>query len=477
MNKTTDVELAFTPAVELAGRIRAKDISPVEVTEYFLDRIERINPKLNAYVTLTPEEALAAAKRAEKAVQSGGETGPLHGVPVSVKDLAWLKGVRCTSGSRVFEDRVPDESAPVAHRLVHAGAIVLGKTNTPEFGWLAITDNDVFGRTNNPWNLDYTPSGSSGGAAAATAAGLSPIAHGSDGGGSIRHPASFCGVFGHKPTFGLVPRHSGVDGWPTLSVNGPITRTVEDGALALDVMAGYDSRDLTSAPLPPQSFLENIDRDLAGLRVAWSTDLGYAEVDPEVRSIFESAVSAFEELGCQVRNDCPDLRDAREIFKGIMFPEAASNNLAHVNSDGTSKMSESLTQFVLKRKDILARDYLGALSKRNAMYKRVHAFYETADILLTPTMAIPPFRHPETMEAYPRHVNGVDVSPTGWHPFTYPFNITGQPAASVPCGFTEDGLPVGLQIVGRRFEDLLVLQVARRFEEARPWAHLHPPVE
>lgn len=477
MSEKRQNELCFMPAVELAARVYAKEVSPVEIVDAFLACIDAVNPKLNAYVTILHDKARHRAKELETDAQRGEFTGPLHGVPVSIKDLTFTKGVRTTSGSRVFKDRVPDEDAPVVERLLGAGAINLGKTNTPEFGWLAITDNTLFGRTNNPWNAAYTPSGSSGGAAAAVAAGLCPIAHGSDGGGSIRHPAAYCGVFGMKPTFGMIPRHTGVDGWPTLSHHGPLTWTVGDAALALDVMCGYDSRDRDSAPLPPQEFLKNLDRDLTGLRVAWSTDLGFAEVDSEVRDIFEEAAPVFEQLGCILKGGAPDIQDSREIFKGVMFAEGAANYNKHIREDGSSDMDPALVQFTIKRRDILARDYLGALEQRTKLYRRVHTFFEEVDLFVTPTMAIPPFKHPSDLSEYPHEVNGKEVGSTGWHPFTYPFNLTGQPAASIPCGFTRDGLPVGLQIVGRRFEDLLVMQAARRFEEARHWHSRRPPID
>jgi Asp-tRNA(Asn)/Glu-tRNA(Gln) amidotransferase A subunit family amidase len=466
--------LCYTSAVELARQIQSREISPVELTDAFLARIDEINPKLNAYVTVLHDQAREQAKIAEAALMKGQSHGPLHGLPISIKDLALTKGVRTTGGSRAYEHRVPDENSPVVERLLGAGAINLGKTNTPEFGWLAITDNEIFGRTSNPWDLERTSSGSSGGAAAAVAAGLAAISHGSDGGGSIRHPASFCGVFGIKPTYGMIPRHPGVDGWPTLSHQGPLTRTVADGALAMDVMCGYDARDMMSAPIPPQNFLANLGRNLKGVRVAWSADLGHAEVDPEVRALFEQSIAAFTELGCEVRPGHPDLRAAREIFKMVMFSELAASDLKHIAPDGTSKMNPELTRFVLKRKDILARDYLAAMEDRAKMYAGVADFFRATDILLTPTMAIPPFKHPRTMSEYPHTVNGVEVGSTGWHPFTYPFNLTGQPAATVPCGWTRDGLPVGLQIIGRRYEDLLVMQVAAGFERARPWSSRRP---
>lgn len=471
----TNEDLCYTPATELVDRMKSKDLSPVELTQALLDRIDALNPKLNAFVTIHPEQSLAAAQHAEDAIQKGEDLGSLHGLPISIKDLSHTKGVRTTSGSKVHENFIPDENAPVVERMLGAGAISLGKTNTPEFGWLAISDNELFGPTGNPWDPTRTSSGSSGGAASATAAGMAPISLGSDGGGSIRHPASFCGLVGMKATFGMIPKHAGHEGWPSLSHNGPLTRTVADAALAMDVLTGYDPRDMFSTPLPHQDFLKNLQRDLKGLRVAWSTDMGHAEVDPQVREHFEKSIAAFEEMGCEVVQSHPDLDDAREIFKGVMFVEAVGADLQHVREDGSSDMTPPLTQFINKRKDIYARDYMDALTKRQALYSRVHTFMQDIDLLLTPTMAIPAFEHPKPdLSDYPHTVNDVEVSSTGWHPFTFPFNLTGQPAATVPCGFTNEGLPVGLQIVGRKFEDLLVMQACAQFEQARPWADKRP---
>lgn len=471
---TIHEELGYTPATELAKRIRNKELSPVELAQEFLERIEAINPKLNAYVTLHPEQTLAWAQEAEDAVQRGDALGPLHGVPVNIKDLTCTEGIRTTRGSNVYRNDIPDHDAAIVTKLKNAGAISLGKTNTPEFGWLAITDNDVFGPSNNPWNVEYTTSGSSGGAGAACAAGIGPISMGSDGGGSIRHPASFCGLVGVKPTKGMITRDPGYDGWPSLSHNGPLTRTVADSALALDVLTGYNARDMYSAPLPAQEFQKNLQRDIKGLRVAYSKDLGFAEVDPEVVSRFEEGVKAFEELGCELTEATPDLSDSRKIFQGVQFVEAVGGEYQFLREDGTSDMSPDLHKFIAKRKDILARDYMDALTRREALYLRVHDFFENYDLFLTPTMAIPPFKHPKTMDEYPHEVNGVEVRAAGWHPFTYPFNLTGQPAATVPCGFSEGGLPIGLQIVGRRFEDLLVVQAAAQYESTRPWAEHRP---
>lgn len=475
MNRADAETIAFTEAHVLASLVRDHQISPVELTEVFLDRIAGINPRLNAFVTLAADEARAGARVAEKAVTAGEPLGPLHGVPAAIKDLSLTRGIRSTSGSRVYADRIPAHDSPAVARIRGAGAILLGKTNTPEFGWLSISDNELFGRTANPWALSHTSGGSSGGAAAAAAAGLAPISLGSDGGGSIRHPASFCGIFGIKPSFGLVPRVEPADGWPTLSHQGPLARTVAGAAAVLDVLAGYDPSDFSSAPLPRQNFLANLHRaEPARWRVAFSADLGFAEVDPRVRASFDQAVRVFEGLGCEIVEACPDLRPAREIFKTMMFSEVVGCELRYIRPDGSSLMNPDLTRFIAKRKDILVRDYLAAREARVRMYEETEAFFQRFDFLLTPTVAIPAFEHPRNMAEYPHTVNGKEVGSTGWHPFTPPFNLTHQPAASVPCGFTPEGLPVGLQVVGARFRDLAVLQASAAFESARPWAQHRP---
>ncbi|MEK7220064.1 MAG: amidase family protein, partial [candidate division NC10 bacterium] len=292
-------DLASMPASELSAAIRAKRVSPVEVVEAVLDRIERLNPRLNAYCTVTAESARREAAAAEAAVMRGDALGPLHGVPVSVKDLVITRGVRTTFGSRIYENNVPQEDAPLVERLKAAGAILVGKTTTPEFGWKGVTDSPLLGITRNPWNPERTPGGSSGGAGAAVAAGLAPLAVGTDGGGSIRIPGSFCGVFGLKPTYGVIPVYP-ASATGTLSHAGPMTRTVRDAALMLQVMAGPDDRDPLSFPLEGMDFVAGLEGEIHGLRVAWSPTLGYAVVDPEVRLVTEAAAKRFSDLGCRV---------------------------------------------------------------------------------------------------------------------------------------------------------------------------------
>jgi aspartyl-tRNA(Asn)/glutamyl-tRNA(Gln) amidotransferase subunit A len=395
-------------------------------------------------------------------------------VPVSVKDLVFSRGIRTTGGSKRYESFVPEQDAIVVERLKAAGAIVLGKTNTPESGWVAVTDNPLFGPTRNPWNRERTSGGSSGGAAAAVALGMGPLAVGSDGGGSIRIPSSFCGVFGLKPSLGRVPDWPGFPHlWEGLSVVGPITRTVRDAALMMEVIAGRDDRDHFSLPEVRPAYRPLMEGVVTGLKVAWSPDLGYAIVEPKVLRVAEAAASAFSRLGCMVEQASPDAASPQESFSTVVGACLAAE-LRDELPRWRDKMEPALVTFVERSRDISAVDYIKARIKNLEYRNRMQAFFAKYDLLLTPTVAVPAF---EVGSFGPREIAGKRVPPIGWMPFTYPFNITGQPAASVPCGWTEDGLPIGLQIVGRRFEDGTVLKAAVAFERAFPWADRWPPDE
>ncbi|MBM4437137.1 MAG: amidase, partial [Actinobacteria bacterium] len=385
-----DADLCFTPATELARRIRLRDLSPVEVTRAVLDRIDRINPTVGAYCTVTADLALEAARTAEAAVPRGEPLGPLHGVPVSIKDMVATKGIRTTWGSRVFERHVPAFDAPVVERLKRAGAIVLGKTNTPEFGHRGVTHNQVFGLTRNPWRLDHSPGGSSGGAGAAVAAGLGPLAVGTDGGGSIRIPASFCGIYGLKPSLGRVPIHPVVSGLEFLSHAGPMTRTVADAALMLDVMAGPDDRDISTIPAPADSFAAALrSLDVRGLRVAWSPTLGYAAVDREVATACAHAVHVFERLGCvvePVETVCDDPVAAWYLLFIGIFGAARRKDFAQVRQ----LMEPSVVAMVEQCDATSASDFLVAANERRRLLQRVGELLARYDLLVTPTMAVPP---------------------------------------------------------------------------------------
>ncbi len=467
----THDEMPWRSALELAAAIRAKQISPVEVAEAILARIEALNPRLNAFCLVTRDIALRDAREAEIAVVKGEPIGALHGVPLSLKDVIFTRGLRTTGGSRLFGDAVPEEDAIAAGRLRAAGAVLLGKTNTSEFGHKAVTDNPLFGVTRNPWNLEMTPGGSSGGAAAAVASGLGPIALGTDGGGSLRIPAAFCGVYGFKPSWGRVPQHPSFPGWEHLAVTGPITRTVRDAALALDVIAGADDRDRHSLPREAGSYVSACDDEIKGLHVAWTPDLGYATVDPAVQTLCENAAAEFESLGCHVEVVNPGWEDCEEIFRTIV----AAQFYAHWSDQLPAQESEldpTLVKFIRSGGAISTRDYVLAMERARAYWHEAQTFLARFDLLLTPTAAVAPF---PVGHSGPREIAGQAVSVLGWMPFTFPFNLTGQPAASVPAGVTDEGLPVGLQIIGRRNADRTVLAASAAYEAACPWSERRPP--
>ncbi len=464
--------LHWLPATELAALVRARKLSPVELTEAMLDRIERVNPRLNAFCAVTAEVARQGAKIAEAAIMHGEPLGAVHGVPLSIKDLIFTRGIVTTAGSRIFADFVPEEDHVAVERLKAAGAVILGKTNTPEFGHKGQTDNPLFGPTHNPWRLDRTPGGSSGGAGAAVAAGLGPLALGTDGGGSIRIPASFCGVYGFKPSFGRIPHAPGFPGWETFSVPGPMTRTVRDAALMLDVLAGPDDRDRHSLPSERGSYLEACDEPIQAWSVAWSPDLGYARVDPEVARITEEAAAVFETLGCRVETVATGWENPEEIFATMAAAETHANWGDRL-PEWRDRMDPTFVRVLERGGGVTLREYLQAARRRREFWAEVQGFVARFDLFLTPTVAVPPFA---SGDFGPQEIAGEKVSRLGWMAFTYPFNLTGQPAASIPVGYTADGLPIGLQIVGRRHSDRAVLAASAAFEAARPWASGRPPV-
>ena len=399
----------------------------------------------------------------------GAELGPLHGVPVSIKDLFDVPGLPTTKGSLVFKDHIATSWEYSAQALIAAGGIHLGKTNTPEFGFVAITNNKLFGSTNNPWDTTRIAGGSSGGAAAAVAAGLGPIALSSDGGGSIRIPASICGVFGIKPTYGRVPKKPG--GWSTMTHRGPTTRTVADAALALDVMAYHEQEDPFSVATYPGSFLDEVEGGVKGLRVAWSADLGFAPVEPEVAAICERAAKRFADLGCIVEEASPGFAPQGGTFLDINTP-ADAMWIGELTEEQRAMMDAPAHFFYEHGKQVTAERMLRANRVRMELWRAMQTFHQTYDLLLTPVISCTAF--PVGQE--PKQIAGKDIPPAGWMQYTQSFNLTGQPAASVPCGFDSQGLPVGLHVIGRAYEDSLVLRACRAFEQAQPWADKRPLV-
>lgn len=470
-------EMCYLPATQLAAAIRTKELSAVEVCEAVLGRIRRINPRLHAYGTVTEEHALAAARAAEAAVMRGDAVGPLHGIPFSLKDLTPTKGIRTTFGSKIYEHHIPDEDAILVERLRDAGGVLLGKTNTPEFGCKGLTDNKIFGTTYNPWALDRTPGGSSGGAGASVAAGMGVLAEGSDLAGSIRMPASFCGIVGFKPSQGRIPRYPTNNAWNTLSFHGPLTRTVADAALMFQTMAGPDDRDPLSLPDMGEDFCSVVQGKLmlGGLRVAWTPDLGgMAPVEPVVRQICARAAKVFADFGCHVEDASPDYTGAHELF-AVLNANLRMAAVGDYAAEWAEQMDPLLAWRIEHGREFSLTDVGKAENARTALYQRVRAFFEDYDLLLLPTTCTLPY---PADGGYPTEVAGRTITtPYNLLLLTYAFNLTGQPAISVPAGWTPEGLPVGLQIVGRWRADALVLHAAAAFEAACPWAYRRPPLD
>ena len=461
-------------AVDLAENIRTKKISSLEATENFFQRIDQLDSKLNSYLTICRDQAMVDAQSADAAIQKGSTLGPLHGVPISIKDLEVTKGVVTTMGSTIFRQRVPDMDSIVVERVKQSGAIILGKTNTPEFGQSGTTENKLGEPCRNPWNTERTPGGSSGGAAAALAAGLCTLSMGTDGGGSVRIPASFTGLFGIKPTQGRVPRFGGY-GRPSanhFSQSGPITRTVADSALLLQVIAGPDTRDVTSIRQAPPDFSANLEVGVNGMRLAWSSNLGYAAVDPEVIDITKSAAMAFTAMGANVEDAKIQLEDPFETFWNV-FSTAAYTSYGHLLADHRDDLSDIGLMSIEHGQQVTGADMSRAIYEVDHLGRRLEEFFDKFDLLLTPTMAVPAF----PIGQRPDIIGGKTVEPFwGFLPFTYPINISGQTAASVPCGFSSDGMPIGLHIVGPRGSEAKVLQASAAFEKAFPWSSKKPVV-
>jgi amidase len=466
-------ELCFLTAVELAQRIRTRDLSCVEVMEAHLCQIERVNPQVNAIVTLAPEQALAQARAADAALRRSDAVGPLHGLPVAHKDLVQTKGMRTTSGSPIYADFVPDVDDLIVTRIRKAGAILIGKTNTPEFGAGSQTFNPVFGATRNPYDCTKTCGGSSGGAAVALACGMIPIADGSDTGGSLRNPASFCNVVGFRPSPGRVPHCSDRAAWQTLSVLGPMARTVADAALLLSAMAGPHPCSPIALQKPGAHFRQPLDRDFHGVRVAWSRTASGLPVDPEVTAVLEQARPVLEAIGCIVEEAEPDFTGADEAFR-VWRAWGYEQKLGELADTHRDRLKETIL-WEIERGRALTGPQIGRAERlRTALYHRMRRFMKTYEFLAMPVVQVPPF---PIEQPYVTEINGVPMETyIDWMRSCYYVSITGFPAISVPAGFTRDGLPVGLQLVGRHHNDFGVLQLAHAFEQATGHWRRRPPI-
>ncbi len=466
-------EICFQTATELVRLVRAKELSALEVMEAHLAQIERVNPEVNAIVTLTAEEAMDRARATDDALSRGGEVGLLAGLPVAHKDLFPTNGVRTTFGSPVYKDFVPDHDALIVERLREAGAISVGKTNTPEFGAGSQTFNEVFGETLNPYDPTRTCGGSSGGAAVALACGMVPIADGSDMGGSLRNPASFCNVVGFRPSPGRVPSWPDPTPWLPLTVDGPMARTVEDAALTLSAIAGPDARYPPSISEPGNLFLRPLDRDFGGVRVAWSRDLGGLPVDPRVTEVLEGHRGVFEALGCVVEDAQPDFADADEVFKTL---RAWRYELAYggLLEDHRGQMKDTVVWNIEDGARLSGPRIGRAELKRTELFHRVRSFMRSHEFLVSPVSQVPPF---PVEQRYVTEICGERMETyIDWMRSCYYVTVAGLPAISVPCGFTPEGLPVGVQISGRHRDDFGVLQLAHALEKATRHGERRPPL-
>jgi aspartyl-tRNA(Asn)/glutamyl-tRNA(Gln) amidotransferase subunit A len=467
----SETEIAYLSALELIERYRARTLSPVEVTETILRRIERLNPRLTAFITVTPELAMEQAKAAE-AAYGNGTAGPLAGVPISIKDLTITKGIRTTRGSLLSKDYVPDEDPPFVERVYAAGAVMLGKTNTPEFGWKGDSGNRLVGPTHNPWKHGRTAGGSSGGAGAAIASGLGPLAQGSDGGGSIRIPASFNGIVGFKPSAGLVPMYP-ASLYGDLAHWGPMARTVRDAALLLDVTNGADPRDRLSWT-SGLSYLPNIEGGVKGLKIAWSPFFNDAEPEPAVLDRTTKAVERFKALGATVE-ELPGLSsDANDTWNKLWWAGCAATHIDNFEEVKDLIDPGRIPLIELGRK-LSGAEVAVLQTRRNRFYAKLSEYMRGFDLLITPSLARTAFKAGDDVADT---LNGKPLKQsTDWSPYAHPFNLTGHPAISLPAGFDDEGLPIGLQIVGNFHDDTTVLRAAAAFEAIAPLAHLRPPVD
>jgi aspartyl-tRNA(Asn)/glutamyl-tRNA(Gln) amidotransferase subunit A len=465
-------EIGYLPATALADLVRTKSLSPVEIVSTILQRIEALNPRVNAFAALTAERAMDTAREAEGAVMRGDALGPLHGVPVTTKDLTWTADIPTESGSHIMKGFRSTFDAPLVTRLRDAGGIVIGKTTTSEFGWTGVSRSPLTGVTHNPWKHGFNAGASSAGAGAAAAAGFGPLHQGSDGAGSIRMPAHFCGVFGIKPSFGRVPYAPMALGDFT-STNSVLTRTVADAALMTRVMAGPHPLDHTSLEAAPADYPARLDEGIAGKRIAFSPDLGHARVDPEIAALVRAAAERFAtHAGAHMEEVTPAWgKDGPELIR--FFWPAHLTRLAKYLPEWESRMDPGLVACIREGEPHSLPAYQAMRERKYAYIAAIHRFFEDWDFLITPAVSVAAF---PAERLQPEHWPSHPWDWVSWAEFSYPFNMSWNPACSIPCGFTAEGLPAGLQIVGRRFDDLGVFRAAEAFELALPWADRRPPL-
>ena len=468
MTKAQDAaEIAYLSVAELTARYRDRSLSPREALAAVLARIEAFNDAVNAFRFVDRTGAMAAAEASEARWLNGAPLGPLDGVPATVKDIL-VKGWSTTYGSGVLAETAPaKEDAPSVARLREGGAVLLGMTNTPEIGWKGVTDSPAHGITRNPWNLERTPGGSSGGAAAACALGMGALHIGTDGGGSIRIPSAFTGLFGIKASFGRVPAYP-ASAFGTLAHIGPIARSVEDAAVMLNTLARPDTRDWYALPYDGRSYTEGLEGGVKGLKIAYSPTLGYAKVNAEIAALVRKAVEELARLGAEVEEVDPGFDCPQDMFHHLWFPGAAFRT-RHLTEEQRAQLDPGLKEIIVQAREWDLDAYMQAVQQRAALGTHMRKFHETYDLLLTPTMPVPAFNAGDEV------ADTTQTRWTDWAAFTYPFNLTQQPAASIPCGFTSDGLPAGLQIVGRMHDEATVLATARAYEAVNPLAMPKPP--
>ncbi len=465
--------ICFLSTVEMARLIRTRKLSAREALAAHLKQIERVNPRVNAIVTLVPEMAIDAAARADEMQAHKGTLGPLHGLPVAHKDLRETRGIRTTFGSPLYKDYIPTEDDIVVERLRRAGAITLGKTNTPEFGAGSQTFNTVFGATHNPWDLTKTCGGSSGGAAVALACGLVPVADGSDTGGSLRNPAAFCNVVGFRPSIGRVPNPKAAFAWSTLSTSGCLGRSVADLAFVLSTIAGTDPRAPLSINEPGVLLARPLDRNFKGVRVAWFKDLGGVPFDARVRTVVDAHRTTFESLGCIVEEAEPDFAPAEIAFRTLRAWKSANTYGARLR-EHPDAFKDTLKGEIEEGLRLTGMDVARAETAHGQLWRGFQAFLEKYEYFVLPTTQLPPF---DLNTPYPTEIAGVKFDNyIDWMKSCWYISATGNPAASVPAGFTPEGLPVGVQIVGRNKADFSVLQMAHAFEQATGFGKKRPPI-